>query len=61
MEVKNNNEEQSWKASINIIDLSRSNVIKVLTLDYFCFSENVIQEICESKEKQLILDVITIA
>ena len=27
----------------------------------FCFSENVIQKICESEEKQLILDVIIIA
>ena len=33
----------------------------IFQLDYFCFSENVIQEICESEEKQLILDVIIIA
>ena len=31
----------------------------IFQLDYFCFSENVIQKICESKEKQL--DVIMIA
>ena len=33
----------------------------IFQLDYFCFSENVIQKICESEEKQQILDVIIIA
>ena len=33
----------------------------IFQLDYFRFSENVIQKICESEEKQLILNVIIIA
>ena len=33
----------------------------IFQLDYFGFSENVIKKICESEEKQLILDIIIIA
>ena len=41
--------------------LTKDTHLLIFQLDYVCFSENVIQKICESEEKQLILDVLIIA
>ena len=40
--------------------LTKDTHMLIFLQDYFCFSENVIQKICESEDKQLILDVIII-
>ena len=39
--------------------LTRDTHLLIFQLDYFCFSENVIQNIRESEEKQPISDVIS--